>query len=404
VAEALSSFRVLELGSTIAAPFCGRLLADFGAEVIKVEDVAGDTLRVVGESFQGKSLYAASLFRSKSTVAIDLRTEEGRDLIRLLAAECDVLIENFRPGQMEKWGLGYDALNAINPRLVMLRISGFGQTGPYAQRPGYGVIGEAVSGLRYINGDPERPPGRMATALTDYITGLYGAFGVLAALHHRKLTGKGQCVDAALYECAFSFMEPYAQNFDKLGTVVERVGSRMPGASPNNLYATGDGQYILIAAFADSLFRRLCEVMEQPALADDAKFKTSVARNENADEIDAIVAKWAAGLPLSDLEKRLDAAQVPATRIFNMADIFADPHYKARDMLIPVPDEDLDTITMAAPVPHLSASPGRAKHAGHRIGQDTRTVLRDVGGLSANAIETLIEAGIVRAEEEAQEE
>jgi len=192
VVEALSSFRVLELGSTIAAPFCGRLLADFGAEVIKVEDVAGDTLRVVGESFQGKSLYAASLFRSKSTVAIDLRTKEGRDLIRLLAAECDVLIENFRPGQMEKWGLGYDALDAINPRLVMLRISGFGQTGPYAQRPGYGVIGEAVSGLRYINGDPDRPPGRMATALTDYITGLYGAFGVLAALHHRKLTGKGR--------------------------------------------------------------------------------------------------------------------------------------------------------------------------------------------------------------------
>lgn len=404
MAEALSSFRVLELGSTIAAPFCGRLLADFGAEVIKVEDVAGDTLRVVGESFQGKSLYAASLFRSKSTVAIDLRTEEGRDLIRLLAAECDVLIENFRPGQMEKWGLGYNDISAVNPRLVMLRISGFGQTGPYAQRPGYGVIGEAVSGLRYINGDPDRPPGRMATALTDYITGLYGAFGVLAALHHRKLTGKGQCVDAALYECAFSFMEPYAQNFDKLGTVVERVGSRMPGASPNNLYASGDGQYILIAAFADSVFRRLCEVMERPELADDARFKTSTARNENADEIDDIVAKWAAELPLPDLEERLDAAQVPATRIFNMADIFADPHYKARDMLIPVPDEDLDTITMAAPVPHLSASPGRAKHAGHRIGQDTRRVLRDVGGLSTNAIETLIEAGIVRAEDEAQEE
>ncbi len=402
VAGALSSFRVLELGSTIAAPFSGRLLADFGAEVIKVEDVAGDTLRTVGDSVEGKSLYAASLFRSKSTVAIDLRTEEGRNLVRRLAAECDVLIENFRPGQMEKWGLGYDALNAINPRLVMLRISGFGQTGPYSQRPGYGVIGEAVSGLRYINGDPDRPPGRMATALTDYITGLYGAYGVLAALHHRTLTGKGQCIDASLYECAFSFMEPYAQTFDKLGTVVERVGSRMPGATPNNLYATGDGQYILIAAFADSIFRRLCDVMDQPDLADDARFKTSAARNENADAIDDIVAAWAAGLPLPDLEERLDAAKVPATRIFNMADIFADPHYKARGMLVPVPDDDLDSITMAAPVPHLSDSPGKATHAGHRVGQDTRAVLRDIGGLSDDAIDKLIVAGTIRAEEEPQ--
>lgn len=397
---ALSSFRVLELGSTIAAPFCGRLLADFGAEVFKVEDVGGDTLRVVGESFQGKSLYAASLFRSKSTVAIDLRREEGRELVRTLAAQCDVLIENFRPGQMEKWGLGYDAMSAINPSIVMLRISGFGQTGPYSQRPGYGVIGEAVSGLRYINGDPDRPPGRMATALTDYITGLYGAFGVLAALHHRQLSGKGQCIDAALFECAFSFMEPYVQNFDKLGSIVERVGSRMPGATPNNLYATSDGQFILIAAFADTVFRRLCGVMERPELADDIRFRTLEARNSHVEEIDEIIAAWTAGQPLLVLEKRLDAAEVPATRIFNMADIFADPHYKARGMLVPVPDEDVDAITMAAPVPRLSASPGRAAHAGHRIGQDTRKVLREIGGMTADAIDKLIADGVVRAEED----
>jgi len=398
---ALAAFRVLELGSTIAAPFCGRLLADFGAEVIKVEDITGDTLRAVGDSFEGKSLYAASLFRNKSTIAINLRGEAGRDLVLRLAAQCDVVIENFRPGQMEKWGLGYDTLNAVNPRLVMLRISGFGQTGPYAQRPGYGVIGEALSGLRYINGDPDRPPGRMATALTDYITGLYGAFGVLAALHHRQLSGRGQCIDAALFECAFSFMEPYAQTYDKLGTVVQRMGSRMPGATPNNLYATGDGQYILIAAFADGIFRRLCAVMEKPELADDPRFQTLEVRNGHGDELDEHIAAWAASLPLTELEQKLDAAEVPASRIFSMADIFANPHYRARETLVPVPDEDVGPITMAAPVPRLSETPGRTEHAGHRIGQDTRAVLREVGGLTPDEIERLLDAGVVRAEDDA---
>lgn len=397
---ALSSFRVLELGSTIAAPFCGRLLADFGAEVIKVEDVGGDTLRAVGDSFEGKSLYAASLFRNKSLIAIDLRREEGRDLVRALVAHCDVLIENFQPGQMERWGLGYDALDAINPGLIMLRISGFGQTGPYAQRPGYGVIGEALSGLRYINGDPDRPPGRMATALTDYITGLYGAFGVLAALHHRQISGKGQCIDAALYECAFSFMEPYVQRYDKLGVVVERVGSRMPGATPNNLYITGDRQFILIAAFADTIFRRLCAVMGQPELADDPRFRTLEARNRHGQDLDKRIAAWTESLTLVDLEKRLNASEVPATRIFSMADIFADPHYRARGMLVPVPDEDVGPITMAAPVPWLSATPGQTAHAGHRIGQDTRQILRAIGGLAPDAIDKLIEDGVVRAEDE----
>jgi crotonobetainyl-CoA:carnitine CoA-transferase CaiB-like acyl-CoA transferase len=395
---ALAAFRVLELGSTLAAPFCGRLLADFGAEVIKVEDVAGDTLRTIGDSFAGKNLYAASMFRNKSLIAMDLRQERARDLVRSLAVKSDVVLENFRPGQLERWGLGYADLAAINPGIVMVRISGYGQSGPYAGRPGYGVIGEALSGLRYINGDPDRPPGRMATALTDYITGLYGAFGALAALHSRNATGRGQCVDAALFECAFSFMDPYIQNFDKLGKIAERAGSRLPGATPNNLYATGDGDYVLIAAFADNMFRRLCAAMGRAEVAEDPHFKTLEARNARPDEVDEIVAAWAAALPLAEIERRLEAAEVPVSRIFNMKDIFADPHYHARAMLVSVPDEDIGPITMAAPVPKLSETPGRTVHAGRRIGQDTRAVLRDFAGLAPEDLEQLIADGVVRAE------
>ncbi len=394
---ALGAFRVLELGSTVAAPFCGRLLADFGAEVIKVEDVGGDTLRTVGESVEGKNLYAASLFRNKAMIAIDLRSDAGRDLVRRLVRECDVVIENFRPGLLERWGLGYADLAAINPGVVMVRISGFGQTGPYAQRPGYGIIGEALSGLRYINGDPDRPPVRVATALTDYIAGLYGAFGALAALHRRRESGRGQCVDAALYEGAFSFMEPYIQYYDRLGSVAERTGSRMPGAVPNSLYPTGDGQYILIAAFTDTIFRRLCAAMGRPDLPDDPRFASPAARNVHVEEVDAAVADWTRTQPLAALEAVLEAAEVPSSRIFNMADIFADPHYRARGMLQPVPDDDIGPVVMAAPVPRLSESPGRAVHAGRGIGHDTRRILRDIAGLPEAEIEALIAAGTVRA-------
>ncbi len=396
---ALAPFRVLELGSTISAPFCGRLLADFGAEVVKVEDVAGDTLRDLGESYHAKSLYAASLFRNKATVAIDMRQATGRVVVRRMAAAADVVIENFRPGLMEKWGLGYEDLSAANPGLVMVRISGFGQSGPYASRAGYGVIGEAVSGLRYINGDPDRPPGRMATALTDYITGLYGAFGALVALLHRQVTGRGQCVDAALSECAFSFMEPYVQYYDKLGLVAERAGSRLPGATPNNLYATRDGAFILIAAFADPIFRRLCTAMGQPDLAEDPRFATLAARNARVAETDEIVARWTSSLDCAEIDRRLREADVPASRIFSMKDIFADPHYAARGMLVPAPDEDIGPITMAAPVPKLSETPGRIRHAGRRLGQDTREALRRFGKFSDAEIATLIAAGTVRADE-----
>ena len=391
----LSRFRVLELGSTIAGPFCGRLLADFGAQVIKVEDPAGDTLRSIGQKFHGKSLYAASMFRNKETIAVDLRKPEGQAVIKALAAKCDVLIENFRPGTLEGWGLGYQELSAINPGLVLVRISGFGQNGPYSQRPGYGVIGEAISGLRSINGDPDRPPARMATALTDYITGLYGAFGALIALLNRQFTGRGQSVDTALSECAFSFMDPYVPVYEKFGIVAQRAGSRLPGSTPNNLYATQDLQFIHIAAFSDSMFKRLCKAMRQPKLGDDQRFATAQRRNECPDELDEIIARWTTSHSLIRIEKMLEEVGVPATRVFSIADIFADPHYRARGMLVPTPDDELGTVTLAAPVPRLSETPGRIARAGRRIGQDTRQVLAEVAGFSNDEIDRLVGAKIV---------
>ena len=392
----LSRFRVLELGSTIAGPFCGRLLADFGAEVIKVEEPAGDTLRGIGKLFHGKSLYAASLFRNKSMVCIDLRKPSGQALVKQLAARCDVVVENFRPGTLEKWGLGYPELSRTNPGLVLVRISGFGQSGPYSQRPGYGVIGEAVSGLRHINGDPDRPPSRMATALTDYITGLYGAFGALVALLNRQFTGRGQCVDAALSECAFSFMEPYVPAYEKLGVVAERAGSRLPDATPNNLYATRDHQFIHVTAFSDAVFARLCGAIGQPALAADARFLTGRERTTHVEVLDDLISRWTTQHDLADLERRLETAGVPATRIFTIADIFKDPHYGARDMLVPTPDEDLGTVTLAAPVPKLSETPGVLRHTGNTIGHDTRAVLQGTFGMPQADVDRLFADGTVQ--------
>ena len=391
----LTGIRVLEMGSTVAGPFCGRLLADFGAQVIKVEPAEGDAVRTMGKRFHGKSLYAASIFRNKSLISIDLRKKEGQEIIKKLVANCDVVVENFRPGGLEKWGLGYEDLAQINPALIMTRISGFGQTGPYSGRAGYGVIGEAVSGLRHITGDPDRPPARVAVSITDYITGLYGAFGAVMALFARSRTGRGQCVDSALYECAFSFMEPHIPAYEKLGHVAMRAGSRLPDSTPNNLFVSRDQQFIHITAMGDAVFKRLAIAMGQAQLADDVRFCTALVRNEHHAEIDDIIAQWAASNDLKSLEAALEDATVPATRIFTMADIFRDPHYEAREMLAVVPDDDFGTVTMAAPVPRLSETPGRIYKSGGRIGQDTRQVLTELAGLSSQEIDHMVAIGIV---------
>lgn len=391
----LSGVRVLEMGSTVAGPFCGRLLADFGAEVIKVEDAGGDPVRTMGKRFHGVSLYAASIFRNKSIVSIDLRKPEGQKLAGDLAEKCDVVVENFRPGGLEKWGLGYARLAARNPRLVMVRISGFGQDGPYSQRAGYGVIGEAVSGLRHLTGDEDRPPSRVAVSMTDYITGLYGAFGAVIALFAREKTGRGQCIDAALYECAFSFMEPWIPAYQKLGHVANRCGSRLPESTPNNLYASGDRQFIHITAMGDAVFRRLVEAMGEPGLAEDARFKAATDRSAHHEALDDLIARWAAKHPLAHLEKLLADAGVPATRIFTIADIFGDPHYRARQAIVEAPDDELGGVAMANVVPRLSATPGRVRHAGRRTGQDTRRVLKDILGLADERLDALAAGGVI---------
>lgn len=391
----LASFRVLELGSTVAGPFCGRLLADFGAEVIKVEPPTGDQVRSMGKRFHERSLYAASIFRNKALVSIDLRTGQGREIVADLADESDVLIENFRPGSMERWGLGYDRLSSRNPGLVMVRISGFGQDGPYRSRPGYGVIGEAVSGIRYITGDPDRPPSRVAVSMTDYITGLYAAFGTVLALMARARTGRGQCIDAALYESAFAFMEPWIPAYDKLGHVAERSGSRLPESTPNNLYPTADGQFIHITAPADGPFRRLATAMGAPELVDDPRFATSVLRSANEDSLDDRIAAWTSSRPLGEVEAALEAVDVPASRIYSMADIFADPHFAARGSIVSAPDPEFGTVAMAGVVPRLSETPGEIRWAGGRAGTDTRRVLTDLLGMTDERIDALVDAGVI---------
>jgi crotonobetainyl-CoA:carnitine CoA-transferase CaiB-like acyl-CoA transferase len=373
-------------------------MADFGAEVIKVEPPEGDAVRTMGSQAGEVSLYAASILRNKHLVSIDLRKEQGRQIVARLADECDVVIENFRPGTLEKWGLGYADLSARNPGLVLVRISGYGQSGPYAHQPGYGVTCEAVSGLREITGDPDRPPARVAVSLTDYITGLYGAFGAVMALNVRQQTGRGQVVDAALYEAAFSFMEPHVPAFGTLGKIATRAGSRLPNHTPNNLYPTQDDRYIHITAGSQSVFRRLIQVMGQPDLIDDERFATPLKRSSNEDDIDQIIAEWTSRHDLTELQAILETAAVPAARIYNMVDIFADPHYRDRDMLVDLEEPDLGRVTVAGVVPKLSLSPGRLNWAGHRIGQDTRTVLRRLLGLTAKELRTHEKAQVIFAD------
>ena len=389
----LSGFRVLELTTTVAGPFCGRLLADFGAEVIKVEPPGGDDVRTMGLRSGGHSLYAGSILRNKRLVALDLRRTEAQAAVRRMAARCDLVIENFRPGRLEEWGLGYDALSAANPALVLVRISGYGQSGPCRERPGYGVIMEAVGGLRHLTGDPHRPPTRTAISLTDYITGLYAAFGAVMALHHARATGCGQVIDAALYEGAFSFMEPHVPAYAALGAVPTRSGTRLPNNVPNNLYESAEGQYLLIAAPAQANFRRLCQVMGRPALADDPRFRTPAARARHEDALDAEIGAWTRSQPLEAAEAALHAAAIPATRILTLADIFAHPHYRARGMLAELPHDGLGRITVPAVVPRLGGTPGALRWAGRQVGADTRAVLTSLAGCSDADVDALRAAG-----------
>lgn len=378
--SALQGLKVIEIASTIAGPACARLLGDFGADVIKIEPPEGDPVRQMGRhvhSEQGDvSLYAASILRNKRSVALDLKDPQDRALARALILQADILVENFRPGVMERLGLDYEALSAQNPGLIMVRISGYGQDGPYAQRPGYGAICEALGGVRHLTGDPDRPPARVAVAATDYLSATYAAFGALAAVHERSRSGRGQVVDVALYEAAFTQLEPLVPAYEKLGVVPTREGPNLPSMAPNSLYPVQGGGYVLIAANSNRTFERLVRLMGQPGLLDDPRFSTIRSRGEkpHMQALDALIGQWTASFDGAELEAMLQEAEVPASRIYTIADIFQDPQFAARAMLQQVPHPALGHTTQAGVVPRLSATPGRIRHTGPELGAHTQAV------------------------------
>lgn len=391
----LQSCRVLELGSTVAGPFSGRLFADLGAQVVKVESPHGDPLRMIGHHFEGKSLWWASMHRNKEVIAINLKSDDGRDIVRRLMPKFDIVIENFKPGSLEKWGLGYDDIAAAHPALILVRISGYGQNGPYSERAGFGIIGESLSGLRSITGDPDRPPARVATPLTDYVAGMYGALGALAALRQRDETGSGQVVDVALYESAFSMMESFIPAYEKLGFVPNRAGGQLPGHVPNSLFPVKGEEWIHIAAGNTSTFRRLAAAMDRPELADDPRFVEGVDRTANTGALLKIVAQWSANWALDDLYKHLVAHDVPVAPIYTVADVFQDPQFAARDMIVETPHDELGTVKLSGVVPKFSHTPGTIRWAGRALGSDTRTVLSRELALSDAALDALEADGAI---------
>lgn len=394
----LAGIRVIEIGTTIAGPACGRLLADFGADVIKIEPPSGDPVRQMGSHLDDISLYSASILRNKRSIVIDLKTDQGRELARSLICQADVVLENNRPGMLERLGLGYDAVCELKPDIIYARISGYGQDGPSAHLPGYGAICEAYGGVRHMTGDPDRPPARVALATTDYLTSTYTAFGILAALRHRDLCGEGQVVDVALYEAAFTQMEAVVTAYDKLGRVPMRQGPNLPSMAPNSLYPTADGGFVLIAANSDSTFERLAHAMEQPDLLTDPRFSTIRARGqkENMQAVDGRVADWTRKLDGKYLEEMLQTAGVPVARVLTVEDIFEEQHYHARQMIVPVPHERLGSIRQIGVVPKLTRSPGSIRHTGPELGGDTSQILATELGMSPDQIDALLQAGIVR--------
>lgn len=377
----LAGIRVIECGVLLAGPFCARLLADFGAEVIKVEAPGkGDPMRTVGQSLvDGKSLWWPGIARNKKCVSLNLRDPQGQELLRRLVAQSDVLVENFRPGVFEEWGLGYETLRAANPGLVFARVSGYGQTGPYREKPGFAAVAEAFGGLRHLVGFPDRPPCRVGISLGDSLAGMFAALGVLMALYNRDVHGgTGQIIDTALYEAVFAVLEATLTEYDRTGYERTRTGTLLPGFAPSNLYPCKNGQWIVIAANTDGLFTRLCTLMEREDLLTDERFATQVVRAENREAIDAIVSDWTAGYALSDLLPRVEAATIPAGPVFSIADIVDDPHFRARDMLLSLHDRVLGELKVPGIVPKLSATPGAARWLGPDIGAHNQQVYAEL--------------------------
>ena len=392
---ALSGLKVLELGQLIAGPFAAKTLADFGAEVIKIEPPdSGDPLRKWRMLKDGTSVWWQVQSRNKRSLSLDLRTPEGQDLVRQLASEADVLIENFRPGALEGWGLSPEVLMASNPRLIVLRISGYGQTGPYRNRPGFGVIGEAMGGLRHLTAEPGRVPVRVGVSIGDTLSALHGVIGILLALQHRHSTGQGQVIDVALYEAVFNCMESLLPEHSAFGAVREPAGSALPGIAPTNAYLCNDGAYALVAGNGDSIFKRLMALIERPDLANDPALADNAGRVARVAELDAAIGAWTAQRPVDQVLQALDRVAVPAGRIYTVADIAADPHYLARGMLQTLEMDDGSTMTVPGIVPKLSVTPGQHRRNAPQLGQDSDQILTEMG-LTADQIQSLKARGIV---------
>ncbi|WP_300712632.1 CaiB/BaiF CoA-transferase family protein [Limnohabitans sp.] len=391
----LQGLKVIELGQLIAGPFAAKTLADFGAEVIKIEPPgAGDPLRKWRLLKDGTSVWWQIQSRNKRSVALDLKEPEAQDIVRQLAQDADVLIENFRPGAMEAWGLGPDALQALNPRLIMLRISGYGQTGPYRDKPGFGVVAEAMSGLRHLTAEPGRVPVRVGVSIGDTLASLHGVIGILMALHERQRSGLGQVIDVALYEAVFNCMESLLPEYSAFGAVRQAAGSALPGIAPSNAYRCQGDAYVLIAGNGDSIFKRLMHTIGRDDLGQDPELKDNSGRVKRVEQIDAAIGAWTAERDIVDVLHALDGAAVPAGRIYNVADIAADPHYQARGMIEQIQLDDGSSLSLPGIVPKLSRTPGGHASNAPGIGQDTDAVLQEIG-LSADQIQELKARGIV---------
>ncbi|MYH89574.1 MAG: CoA transferase [Gammaproteobacteria bacterium] len=373
----LRGVRVLELGQLIAGPFAAKTLADFGADVIKIEaEGTGDPLRKWRLLRDGTSVWWQVQSRNKRSLAIDLRSADGQAAVRRLAAEADVVVENFKPGKLEEWGIGWEQLHELNPGLVMLRISGYGQTGPDADKPGFGILGEAMGGLRYLPGEPGRVPVRVGVSIGDTLAALHGVIGVLMALRHREVNGgEGQFIDVALYESVFNCMESLLPEFDAFGTVRERAGSALPGIAPSNAYPCADGHYVLIGGNADSIFRRLMGAIGRQDLADDPDLAHNDGRAARADELDAVIGEWTGARDREAVIRVLGKAGVPVGKIYSVADIAADPQYRSRDMILDIEDRDGNALKVPGIVPKLSATPGGIRCRAPALGEHNTEIL-----------------------------
>jgi crotonobetainyl-CoA:carnitine CoA-transferase CaiB-like acyl-CoA transferase len=395
----LDGIRVIELGQLIAGPFCGQLLGDMGAEVIKVEPPevdgkgGGDPMRNWGRG--DDKLWWEVVSRNKKAVSANLRVPEGQELVRKLAAKADILIENFKPGTLEKWNLSPNALHAINPRLIIVRVSGYGQTGPYSERAGFGGIGEAMGGWRYFVGDPDRAPSRMGVSIGDTLAATYGCMGALAALHAREKTGKGQVVDSALYEAVLQVMESVVPEYHWSGYIRERSGSVLPGIAPSNVYKCKDGDY-LIGANQDAVWARLAEAMGQAELAQDPRYVTHVARGKNQTELDERIEKWTSGLTVAEVEALMIKHSIPAGKMYRAPEMIDDPHFKARDAIIEVETERWGALKMQNVFPKLSDTPSSVRTAApSEIGQHNAQVYGDLLGLDEQHLGDLAAKGVI---------